>query len=310
MILSLPRLQTPLRMLNELRLSGEMSSLAVEIDSGLGFFAQLNWCLYILAYCEEHELRPRIRLTGTSYAETPNRDWFHEFFEEIEENEITATVRWTTGDEQETSLYVRHINETNFASLYAPSMTIEWAHQLFTTRYGIQPQIESYVNEFVAREFAESGTLGLHFRGTDKKTEAKPVDWPRCFRSVIKYATDHPDVRSVFISSDDPHFIDWFAQEAEGMLTVISHPDEERSRDGRAVHVGRMGNGRRKGFEALVNCLLLSRCIALIRTASFLSGWSSVFNPNLPITLLNEPYEQTRWFPDRELILRSDNRYR
>lgn len=298
-----PRLQVPLRVINELRLNKRSDTLAVEIDASLGFFAQLNWCLYILAYCEQHDLRPRIKLTGTQYSDLPNYDWFHDFFKEKTEPGSTHGVRTS-------SLSIRHIRETRFADLYASSMTIEWAHRLFTTYFDIQPRVEAHVKEFARREFPDGGAIGLHFRGTDKRLEAEPVDWPRCFSAVTKLAADQPHLKKVFISSDDPQFIEWFTHQAAGTFSIIVHPDEERSRGAQAIHTNPAGSGHRKGFEAVVNCLLLSRCTALIRTASFLSGWSSIFNPRLPITLLNEPYAHVRWFPDRELIHRSDNRYR
>jgi len=304
------RFQTLQRALNEFRISRESNTLDVEIDARLGFFAQLNWCLYILAYCEDHRLHPRIRLIGAQYAATPNRDWFHDFFDEREANERASLSRGAPNNSKGAGLSIQHINETSFASSYASSMTIERAHQLFTMRYSIKPHIETYVNDFVAQEMSSGATIGVHYRGTDKKAEAEPVDRSRCLQSVIHYASDHPEVKRVFLSSDDRGFIDWFSEEAKGTLSVISHPDEERSSDALPVHTNPRGDGYRKGFEALVNCLLLSRCVALIRTASFLSGWSSVFNPRLPITLLNEPYAHTCWFPDRELIRQSNNRYR
>jgi hypothetical protein len=297
------RLQAPRRILNEFRLSMRMDALSVEIHADVGFFAQLNWCLYILAYCEQRRLIPEINLTGAQYGEGRSQDWFHDFFEEKE------VARGQRG-RHASSLYIRHIEETKFASRYASLMTIEWANRLFDTYYSVKPSIASYVNEFVAREFSAGDVVGLHYRGTDKRLEAEPVDWNRCFESVTRFAADHPEVKKIFVSSDDPTFIDWLAKEVKGTLSVVVHPDEERSRDGQPVHTNPAGNAHRKGFEALVNCLLLSRCTALIRSASFLSGWSSVFNPLLPITLLNEPFANVRWFPDRELIRRSDNRYR
>ena len=298
----LPCLQVPLRMMNDIRLGKRADALAVEVNANLGFFAQLNWCIYILAYCEQHRLHPRIRLTGPQYSDLPNHDWFHDFFEDKLEALAKAGSRTS-------ALSIRHIRETRFAAQYAPSMSIEWAHRLFAMYFAVKPEIESYVTEFVAREFG-GGAIGLHFRGTDKRLEADPVDWPRCFRAVAKLAADQPHLKKLFVSSDEPLFIEWLSREATGTFSVVVHPDQERSRDTQAVHTNPTGSGHRKGFEALVNCLLLSRCTALIRTASFLSGWSSIFNPLLPITLLNEPFAHVRWFPDRELIHRSDNRYR
>ena len=299
----IPRLQAPLRILNEMRLNKRADVLAVEINAGLGFFAQLNWCLYVLAYCEHHRLLPRIRLTGSQYSDLPDQDWFHDFFDDTLDVSSSSSLRTS-------SLSIRHIRETRFAARYASTMSIEWAHRLFTTYFRVKPEIESYVDNFVAREFGEDGAIGLHFRGTDKRLEAEPVDWSRCFSAITKLAADRPHFKRVFVSSDDPLFIEWFTRQAAGTFSVVTHPDEERSRDSQAIHTSPTGSGHRKGFEALVNCLLLSRCSALIRTASFLSGWSSIFNPLLPITLLNEPYAHVRWFPDRELVHRSDNRYR
>jgi hypothetical protein len=58
-----------------------------------------------------------------------------------------------------------------------------------------------------------------------------------------------------------------------------------------------------------VNALLLSRCTALIRTASRLSAWSSVFNPQLPVVMLNRPHDGMVWFPEREILKTSMNQY-
>lgn len=302
-----PRLQAPRRILNELRLRRRSDTVAVDIDATVGFFAQLNWCLYILAYCEQHRLNPRVRFLSAQYSNVPNHDWFHDFFEEKPE---PHTSRQSALQGHTSPLSIKHIHETRFADLYGASMSIEWAHRLFSTYYIVKPSIASYIDDFVAGEFSNDGMIGLHFRGTDKRMEAEPVTWPQCLKSVMKLAEDRPSVKKVFVSSDDPSFVEWFTRESAGTLSIIVHPDEERSRDAQAVHTNCSGDGHRKGFEALVNSLLLSRCTALIRTASFLSGWSSIFNPLLPITLLNEPYPPFRWFPDRELIHRSDNRYR
>jgi hypothetical protein len=294
------------RLLNDWRLSKQKVNLDIEIHATVGFFAQLNWCLYALAYCEQHNLNPRIRLTGPIYSDLPRHDWFHDFFEETDAAVMTNEA---------SSLGPRHplriitIQETTLAVAYGTSMTIENAHRLFSAFYRVNDMIAAHVDAFVKNEFSSDDVIGLHFRGTDKNTEAEPVDWACCFRSVMKLAADRPEVKKVFVSSDDAKFIEWFDKEAKGTLSVIVHPDQERSWDGKAIHTSALGNSSQKGFEALVNCLLLSRCSALIRTASFLSGWSSIFNPDLSITLLNKPYANKCWFPDRELIKRSDTRY-
>lgn len=240
------------------------------------------------------------------YSDLPDHDWFHDFFEDAD---TVAPSRVIRSSKRLRPLRINHIQETD-ADKFSLTMTLEEAHRLFTTHFRVKTKIQSHVDDFVAREFAGDGVIGLHFRGTDKRGEAEPVDWPRCFRSVVKLAEDRPELRKVFVASDDAPFIEWFAKEATGSFAVIVHPDKERSRTGEAVHDNPLGNKYQKGFEALVNCMVLSRCTALIRTASFLSAWCSILNPELPITLLNEPYENMLWFPDSECLKRSDNRYR
>lgn len=301
-----PRLRSIWRVVNGFRLRGTSGRWTVELDANNGFFAQLNWCVYLLAYCEEQKRLPSLRLTSWMYSDIPNHDWFHDYFEDVNTVASSAVLR---NPRRLRPLRITHIQETD-AAKFASTMTIADAHRLFTTYFRVKANIQSYVDDFVSREFAADGVIGLHFRGTDKKSEAEPVEWPRCFRSVLKLAEDRPELKRVFISSDDAKFIEWFAKQAAGTLLVIAHSDKERSWDGQPIHYNPAGNKYQKGFEALVNCLLLSRCTALIRTASFLSGWSSIFNPSLPITLLNEPIESKLWFPDSECIKRSDNRYR
>jgi hypothetical protein len=303
-----PRLRPVWRLINGWRLQGKTGEWSIDLHASNGFFAQLTWCVYLLAYCEEQKRKPVIRLKGWVYADAPNHDWFHDFFEE------TGTLA-SSGERLDPQglkpLRITHIQETD-ADKFSLTMTLEEAHRLFTTHFQVKAKIQSYVDDFVAREFAGDGVIGLHYRGgADKKSEAESVDWPRCFRSVMKLAEDRPELRKVFVASDDTRFIQWFAKEAAGRLSVIVHPDTERIRDGKSVLYSPLGGDKyQKGFEALVNCLILSRCNALIRTASFLSSWCSIFNPTLPITLLNEPYESTLWFPDTECVKRSDNRYR
>jgi hypothetical protein len=40
----------------------------------------------------------------------------------------------------------------------------------------------------------------------------------------------------------------------------------------------------------------------LMKTSSFLSGWSKLFNPELTVIMLNEPHKKYLWFPEREIV--------
>jgi hypothetical protein len=126
-------------------------------------------------------------------------------------------------------------------------------------------------------------------------------------RTVSVYLDAHPEITAVFVASDEADFINDFRQHCT-RVAVIAHDDQARSHDGGAVHTRLLAGGTNpRGMEALVNSLLLSNCVGLVRTSSFLSAWSCVFNPALPVVMLNRPYTDKLWFPDREIVRQAED---
>jgi hypothetical protein len=181
-------------------------------------------------------------------------------------------------------------------------LDLDYASRLVSKYLHLREHIRDYVESFIHERFHGRNVIGLHYRGTDKSKEAQRVTWERCVRTIHNYLDANPEVNALFVSSDEAAFVERMGTDFR-RVEVICHPDSQRTQDGEAVHTrpGR-GNNYEKAREALVNCLLLSRCRALIRTASFLSAWSSIFNPRLPIVLLNAPDRATSWFPDSQLV--------
>jgi hypothetical protein len=269
---------------------------AIDIDtSDSGFFAQLNWCLYSFAHCEAAGLSPSVRLVGHTYSNLAKHDWLHDYFEDV-----TSLGNERAGRR----LRITHIEQTDLGR-YSAGITLERANGLLRRYLRVRPSIQRYVDDFAAKHFTAGATLGAHYRGTDKSMEATPVPWESFAAEVERHAA-RSCLKIIFVASDDPGFSVWMAQRFAGRFQVVAHDDQERGDGSLPIHRAPTGDRQLKGFEALVNCLLLSRCDALIRSASFLSGWSSVFNPALPVTMLNMPFRSKLWFPDREVVKRSD----
>lgn len=279
---------------------------AVRIDARIGFFAQLNWCLYIFAHCERHNLRPSILLVSPLYARVKGENWLAYFFDSLT---LTEADRQRL---QDRSIQVSHITDIGQMGLpveYQSQMTLESANRLLRNQLSIKPEIRDYIQSFVDQHFSQRTVLGVHYRGTDKKSEAPPVPWEYVAKTIANYLEANPRIDALFVASDEGEFIDWIRSRFN-QIDVISHNDQERSREGVAIHVRpNWGDNYIKGKEALVNCVLLSKCAALIRTASFLSAWSSVFNPELPIVMLNRPFKDKWWFPDAVVAQRSLDTY-
>lgn len=275
---------------------------AVNINASNGFFAQLNWCLYIFAHCEHFNLRPYVVLSSRSYTTSERANWLDYFFINTA---LTDEDRENIDGNALTVIHASHIRELGLAVMYGPKMSLEKANRLLNRNMRIRPEIEDHVERFCSIHFSNRKVLGVHYRGTDKAVEAPAVRPEQCIKSVREYLRRDPAITSVFVSSDEESFVRLIQNEIKG-VNVVSHDDSERSRDGLPVHAQvAVGDNHAKGREALVNCLLLSRCDVLIRTASFLSGWCSVLKPSLPVMMLNEPYPSKLWFPDREVLRRS-----
>lgn len=279
-------------------LRGDGSRLSVCIDARVGFFAQMNWVLAILAHCEERGLRPHIELTGPFYAEVSGENWLERFFT----LDADRNTQLHLMSEERHKCRISDLEQLGLPGHYLREMSLQHAHALWQRYMHLDQEIAAHVELFAVQHFTGRCVLGVHYRGTDKGSEAPPVSREDCVGCVIRYLDAHPSIDLVFLSSDEAGFIDWFKQ-LVARVEIVVHDDQARSYDGRAVHTHSVpGNVNPRGREALVNCLLLARCNALIRTASFLSAWSSVFNPALPVVMLNRPYSNKLWFPDSEIV--------
>ncbi|HUI27776.1 MAG TPA: nodulation protein NodZ [Candidatus Kryptonia bacterium] len=269
---------------------------SVHMNRSVGFFAQLGWYLYISAFCDEHNLIPHVSIANPLFTD-PQRgpDCFAYYFHTLDPAFVAAHVVETT--------HIRTIHQLGLPTRCL-SPTIARAAVLAQRYLRVRPEINDEVERFCRAHFEGAVVLGVHFRGTDKHSEAPRVSYEQCGGAVKQFLNRHPAVNRLFVASDESRFIQYM--QAEFPSRSPCYCEDQRSEGQLAVHdPGFGGDNYKKGREALVNCLLLSRCSALIRTASALSGWASVFNPQLPVVMLNQPYPETCWFPDRLVMARA-----
>jgi hypothetical protein len=185
-------------------------------------------------------------------------------------------------------------------------MSIEDGARILRRYLTPKPHIIKIVDDFWRGPSAHGPVVGVHYRGTDKSMEAPRVSWRHCLEVLEDYLCDHPNIKAVFVASDEQAFVEFIMWSLRDVPIYASN-DHYRSNNGQPVHlISAAGYGYEKGEDALVNALLLSKCTSLIRTTSFLSAWASIFNPDLKVILLNKPYEDKIWFPESEIV-RSPN---
>ena len=164
-------------------------------------------------------------------------------------------------------------------------MTRNAAASIVRRHIRLKPAVNDQVNEFWRAHAGDGSVIGVHYRGTDKSAEAPRVPYAEVETVVREAIRAAGRPCRLFLATDEQAFLDYMRDRFSGQLL---HREMFRSRDGRAIDVVNADGNHQKGEDAVVDCLLLSRTHALIRTASNLSLVAALFNPKLPETLLNQ----------------------
>jgi hypothetical protein len=155
--------------------------------------------------------------------------------------------------------------------------------ELLEPHVHVRKHIVEKIDAFVRRNFEGVFVIGIHYRGTDKSLEAPLIPYGEV-AAAIREAIDaiKPRRYQLFVATDEQAFIDYINNLFPARST---YRDIFRSLDGEPIHVGRPDNFQ-SGEDAVVDCLLLSRCDYLIRTASNLGLCATFLNPGMPVKLL------------------------
>lgn len=266
---------------------------AIEIKNHLGIGARLIWCLEILLYCKENNLKPFFKFTYEDSNE--NEDYFSAFFQ-IPDTEPPAKLKFIT---------ISTIGDLSFPKNYNKELDIVTANQLLQKYIVPLKDIAVEVNSFFDKELKGGNTLGVHYRNTDKKSEAPPVTYEYALKNIDECFIRKPLLERVFITSDDKEFIE-FMKNSHISSKVVFRNDSFRSNDGTAIHERFDLNKYDINKDAIVNMLILTKCSFIIKTASILSSCSLLFNPEIPFIMLNKPYDNKLWFPESELIKKTE----
>jgi len=271
---------------------------SVEIHSNLGFFAIMQMILLILVHCRKNGLHPDISAKGGNYGEeTGTIDWFLELFEATQKPSATIAARLADRTDIRTST-VRNEWDLGFKSQYDKRVSLAEASELFNAHYRPAAAVSAEVDSIMRRIGVSATTLAVHYRGTDKVHEAGLVPWSTVCEHAAQIARSKPWLKEIMLATDEIEFADYF-RKWPFELPVIAAPAEYLPVGDRPVHFS--GHpGLAIGREALITSLLLSRCGFLLKTASYLSGWAKIFNPELRVWLM-APRVEPRFFPDRAL---------
>ncbi|QYM79917.1 hypothetical protein K0B96_04675 [Horticoccus luteus] len=271
---------------NEKALATAPGVLPVRINApagGLG--AHFNMAVLVLTACHERGLRPKFRFTTPHYGRPDGSyDWLAELYRQPTDLDVPpGAPEFVLTQWNDVPPSLRRARAWERAELAA------FLHAHFT----LAPALSATLEDYHARFMGGEPTLGLHFRGSDKHTEADPVT-PAAMLEAAAALLETGSFDRVFFATDSLSFVSAIGSEFHGR-PVASAPDVLRSGDLTGVHFMNHGNPVTKARQALLDALLLGRCQHLLKTESSLSQWTTLLHPSLPVTQLNRRRTSPAW---------------
>lgn len=262
----------------------EFRVITTEYNPNLGMFAAANQVLGHLYLFENEKLLNVSGLTidfktyGLYYDSSYGPNWWTYYFEPIYLGKEEGLERTYPTKEQYLEAWMQR-----------RQLPRETAADLVKKYIHIKSDIQQKVDAFIAQFFQEKYVIGVHYRGTDKNKEAPRTPYESVFEEIEKYIPQKKPYL-LFIATDELDFLDQAREKySDAVVAIEAHRSDNQ---GLGVHIANKNNYI-LGEEALMDACLLSKCDLLIRTSSNLSLWSTYFNPNLPVILLNQRYLET-----------------
>ena len=263
----------------------------VEIISGMGLFANLTFALYITKFCQEQKLTPHFKFTLENSTIKGNP---FDYFFKIKSNNKKQPGKINYAKMKSWSDLNMNIDWTKYQSLNIQSAE-DLINKHFTINKSVLDKVESFYNE----KLKNKNVLGLHYRATDKCSEANLLSYNYIIKQLNIYIEKYPQTELLFVSTDDINFIPYLEN---NFLKIPITYNQDSFRSNNQISTHKSGKNLYDiNLDAITNCLLLSKCTRLMKTASILSAWSKLFNPDLPVIILSKPKETFNFFPEKQV---------
>lgn len=211
---------------------------------------------------------------GYYYNPAHGENWWEYYFEPLQ------VGAW----ECPQTIYLRRRFSGKFAVEAAYEMSREEGNYFINKYIKLKPHIQKKVDDFVSEYFTGYYIIGVHYRGTDKISEAPRVRYEEVMLEINRVVQSLNDKKyKIFIATDEQAFIEF----CEMYFNNIVYQDIFRSDGNQPIFLIHK-DPYVSGEQCLLDCLLLSRANILIRCSSNLSNISGRFNPIMPIVTLNK----------------------
>jgi hypothetical protein len=273
-----------------------------------GFFAYMLFALNQLNFAVQRGLVPHIdfgecTVNGHDHYASGGANFYHDpasgpnmweyYFEPVsgyrpgssnlEAHALPSKLLWRLHHKELSSVFAYyygvHASKRGYDEAWYRVMRTR-ASQLLGRFVRPRQHILQAVDEYWSSHFGPGvHVLGVHMRGTDKQEEigGRIVPPQLYMHHIDMYLQQHPYAR-IFLATDSPRFLKRMRERYSTKLMARNALRSERN----AFHdLQPAGANVLKGFEVLIDALLLSRCDFLLKSSSAVGEFAIYFNVSL-----------------------------
>ena len=188
--------------------AGEFRIINMEFNPHIGMFAAANQVLGQLYLYEQGTNR---RLTGLSvdfdrfgayYDPERGPNWWRYYFEPITVGRREGSrVSYPSRNEY---IQVFHTRRTRISRAEAAALVKKYIH--------VKRPILEQADQFADRYFQNIFTIGVHYRGTDKKSEARRVPYEEVLKNILDQIPTNRRFQ-IFVATDEAPFVAWIREQ-------------------------------------------------------------------------------------------------
>lgn len=243
-----------------------------------GLFAVFQTVLCFLDLYEQNShqwngFEVNFGVEGVYWTKMKGSNWWHYYFEPIQR----PPKRPIRG--------IQYIDIFGLTKMRAREISRTLGHQLIEKYIKIHNTIKTEAENFYEKNLQNAFIIGVHYRGTDKIIETPRVSYDTVYEKIVTIMQETPKQNmKIFIATDEEAFICFMKDKFQNN---IYYTNATRSMNSLPVHLHYNQDPYKNGKEALIDCLLLSKCNALVRTESHLSNTALMLNLDLVPHTLN-----------------------
>lgn len=259
---------------------------------GAGFFAELHTVVsyIVLVYFNEEKGR-EIDVQWTEeffpYKNDKHENGWNSFFHPIGYVQNTRAINYGELIHDQTCLN-KWLSYDDFYP-YRLSM-----HKMLKKYVKIRKEITDSVDQFYNQHMQDQIRIGVHVRYASAHASEKPgaVSLEDYFKEIHQLTKNLNKKYVLYVATDSNYVIEQFKKKYNNLLYI----DATRSNYNEEVHLiydkpeywlshpqefHKKKPGRKGGIDALMDCLLLSKCDYLIHSTSNVSDYATFFNPRI-----------------------------